>query len=492
MSREIRLSDRIKQLSNDPGTATFIFDSAWPGYSEFRDFYRNGDVIFYTATDGTRYEIGSGEYQNDTLTRYPFRNNRINYGPYYVNDASASGPTQGQQGYFYPLYITKSAASGLAGYTGPLPTDLYEYTFSGYPGTTFYMPNNHQGIAVTSFHAGVSGMNYAASGSPVNFQGKTEIYVSYPLKYSVFTGAGTSGYKEPKHGGVAFWANEQTLDYDNDFVWSTGKMAIGISQPSPVYPIDIGGLPSYSQIRASGFIEGGSGIAFSGGQTLPQNILKIASGGKQLEPFYRNELDNQTGTDQVFALSGLVDQRLLFQKQFKGQVFAGPPSGCSMMGCSPDYPEFRYLSLEDIPDLSSLYVVQQNYFPASQIPTGAIAFTTASGKIEYDQQLFFDKSTNYLNINGSILATSDIYTSGNISVSGNIIIAGTGTKIGTSTSQKIGFWNATPVVQPASGSLGSATFDSPGGGNVIKTDDTFDGYTVQQVVKALRDVGILA
>jgi len=41
-------------------------------------------------------------------------------------------------------------------------------------------------------------------------------------------------------------------------------------------------------------------------------------------------------------------------------------------------------------------------------------------------------------------------------------------------------------------SVGAATFASPGGGNTIKTDDTFDGYTVQKVVKALRNLGILA
>jgi hypothetical protein len=40
--------------------------------------------------------------------------------------------------------------------------------------------------------------------------------------------------------------------------------------------------------------------------------------------------------------------------------------------------------------------------------------------------------------------------------------------------------------------VGSATVVSPGGGNTIKTDDTFDGYTLQQVVKALRNQGILA
>ena len=40
--------------------------------------------------------------------------------------------------------------------------------------------------------------------------------------------------------------------------------------------------------------------------------------------------------------------------------------------------------------------------------------------------------------------------------------------------------------------VGSATVSSPGAGSTIKTDDTFDGYTLQQVVKALRNQGLLA
>jgi len=41
-------------------------------------------------------------------------------------------------------------------------------------------------------------------------------------------------------------------------------------------------------------------------------------------------------------------------------------------------------------------------------------------------------------------------------------------------------------------SVGSATLASPGAGSNIKSDDTFDGYTLQQVVAALRVYGLLA
>lgn len=55
---------------------------------------------------------------------------------------------------------------------------------------------------------------------------------------------------------------------------------------------------------------------------------------------------------------------------------------------------------------------------------------------------------------------------------------------------KIGLFAVTPIVRPTT-SIGSATIVSPGGGINIKTDDTFDGYTLAKVVKALRDLGIL-
>jgi hypothetical protein len=66
----------------------------------------------------------------------------------------------------------------------------------------------------------------------------------------------------------------------------------------------------------------------------------------------------------------------------------------------------------------------------------------------------------------------------------------TGTKIGTATSQKLSFWNATPNVQPTTAITAGAFVANTSG----ITDDTatFDGYTMGQVVAALRRIGALA
>lgn len=66
----------------------------------------------------------------------------------------------------------------------------------------------------------------------------------------------------------------------------------------------------------------------------------------------------------------------------------------------------------------------------------------------------------------------------------------TGTKIGTATSQKLGFWNATPIIQPTT-AITAATF-AANTSNIANDTATFDGYTIGQVVKALRNAGILA
>jgi len=92
-----------------------------------------------------------------------------------------------------------------------------------------------------------------------------------------------------------------------------------------------------------------------------------------------------------------------------------------------------------------------------------------------------------LDVNGTVRFQGDL----TIDTKNIITDTTTGSKIGTATTQKIGFWNATPIVQPTT-AVAAATFAAVAGGSTIDTNDTFDGYTVGQVVKALRNLGILA
>lgn len=84
-------------------------------------------------------------------------------------------------------------------------------------------------------------------------------------------------------------------------------------------------------------------------------------------------------------------------------------------------------------------------------------------------------------------STSSVTIANGINIAVN---TSTGTKIGTATSQKIGVWNATPIVQPTT-AVAAATFVANTSG-IANDTATFDGYTLGQVVKALRNIGLLA
>ena len=77
-----------------------------------------------------------------------------------------------------------------------------------------------------------------------------------------------------------------------------------------------------------------------------------------------------------------------------------------------------------------------------------------------------------------------------------IIGTSTGTKIGTAATQKIGFFNATPVVQQSG--TGEGTGFTAGSGTTTRDDSTFTGnvgstaYRINDIVKALKNQGLLA
>jgi len=72
----------------------------------------------------------------------------------------------------------------------------------------------------------------------------------------------------------------------------------------------------------------------------------------------------------------------------------------------------------------------------------------------------------------------------------------TGSKVGTATTQKLGFWNATPIVQPSS--TGETAGFTAGAGTPVTDTSTFTGnvgataYRISDIVKALKNSGLMA
>jgi hypothetical protein len=94
----------------------------------------------------------------------------------------------------------------------------------------------------------------------------------------------------------------------------------------------------------------------------------------------------------------------------------------------------------------------------------------------------------------NLFETQDSASATQLAIAANgrdfILDTTTGSKIGTATTQKLGLWNATPIVQPTT-AVTEATFVVNSGGS-IHPSSTFDGYTIAQVVRALRNIGALA
>ncbi len=109
----------------------------------------------------------------------------------------------------------------------------------------------------------------------------------------------------------------------------------------------------------------------------------------------------------------------------------------------------------------------------SALTSGRVPFATTGGALT-DSSLFLFSAASGLTLSALNLITDTT----------------TGMKIGTATTQKLGFWNATPIVQPTT-AIAAATFTANTSG-IADDSATFDGYTIGQVVKALRNSGLLA
>lgn len=253
-------------------------------------------------------------------------------------------------------------------------------------------------------------------------EGLKEVYVTYPATHSVYMGSGIDNNDVPLSSGLAFWSSSHTLDYDNALIWNKINNSLGIKKSNPVYAIDIGGSAEESIINASGYLVSSSGITFPSGNNGDSDYL----GGTQLTHYEMNRLDQYaydnslidhlTGSDSVIELSGSANQYILFRQQEAGLVFAGPASGCTPP-CSPAYPNFRPLTLEDIPDLDSLYITEEEWVVYSGILNNRI--TSVSGILRNDLTATSGVLRNDLTtVSGLLVSTSGILRNDLITSSG--------------------------------------------------------------------------
>lgn len=107
------------------------------------------------------------------------------------------------------------------------------------------------------------------------------------------------------------------------------------------------------------------------------------------------------------------------------------------------------------------------------------------GTTPHDYRIYntYTNASNYER--GNVGFVSNVFTIGSYA-------AGTGTLRGVSlgvTGNSVGVYGATPIARPTTGHS-AATFVA-NSGTAVNDASTFDGYTLKQVVKALRDFGVL-
>jgi hypothetical protein len=139
--------------------------------------------------------------------------------------------------------------------------------------------------------------------------------------------------------------------------------------------------------------------------------------------------------------------------------------------------------------------------------TGGALHVYAGNSSDNVARFFNTSGLSFLNIrtssNGGAIELNDATGSAGVTLNGifsnaitladsrNIVFGtGAGTKIANATNQKFAFWNATPIVQPTTAVTASTFVTNTSG--ILNDSATFDGYTIGQVVKALRNLGILA
>lgn len=288
----INLYDRVKELTYTQGVINFALAGAADGFSPLSRFFAHEEVVFYAATDGIRYEIGSGIYKRadydpedsityDELERHPFRTSNSNN-------------------------------------------------------------------SIVNFPPGVK-----------------EVFITYPATHAVMMGSGLPNLNVPQRKGIAVWDSENVLNYFSNFVFDNALNALGINKSNPVYGVDLGGdAEEYSsRVRASGYFVGPTGIHYQAlnGANADLGLTQAPySGGTQYVHFSPNltdselPLNQQTNSHLVIQVSGDVNQYILLNKQDAHTVFAGPTGVCSPT-CEEDYPTFRNLVVDDIPDLSGIY-----------------------------------------------------------------------------------------------------------------------------------------
>lgn len=192
--------------------------------------------------------------------------------------------------------------------------------------------------------------------------------------------------------------------------------------------------------------------------SINSNVQLIQSSSSVSSLAYNTTTGGTSVTPSIIAAtnSSTAGDKGLSLDNTNGLVFMQVPSGAQFRRTS-------YASISGVPTSNT-----------ASSEAGDLRFQTQSGGTAMTTKLTIGSTGDFTFFDG-----------------GNFILGTTtGTKIATSTSQKLSFWNATPIVQPTTGVTGAAMTANTG--TAVNDASTFAGYTIGQVVQALKNIGLLA
>jgi hypothetical protein len=269
------------------------------------------------------------------------------------------------------------------------------------------------------------------------------------------------------NGRVAFWNGTNTVTSSSAFLWDNTLNRIDISDSQPGFPVQLRITNTSTTGRAHiRLVNDNGGIFFAqvtGTSYTPSNIANSAvfatqSGTVQSMIFNTNSNLTTGGTTNIRFIAGGTDNgaTMTITPGDRGNVVIGTDAASARL-----------------------------HVRGAGATSGSTAFLIQNSTPSTLFQVQNDGSTT---LNGTLAQNGTV----TMSDGSNIAVGSTnGTKIGTATTQKIGFYNASPVVRPDTG-VAEAAFVENAGGTAVNDDSTFGGYTIRQVVQALQNLGLLA
>lgn len=259
-----------------------------------------------------------------------------------------------------------------------------------------------------------------------------------------------------------------------------GHNSVGQDAASAIRNVAIGNLDAFSKAPGQDLTTGDENVLIGAGAgaDIQDGSFNVAIGGRSLGLCVSSSSNTAIGTQSLSVCTGASNTAI---GSGAGREITSTSQN-SFVGDSAG----RYRGASPSID-SNTNCVQSVYL-------GASSRSIAAGGATNEIVIGYNATGNGSNsVTLGDTTVTNTYLRGDINlVEGGDIVAGTatGTQIGTAASQKLAIWGKTPIVQPTTAG-GSATVASPGAGSTIKTDDTFDGYTLAQVVRALRNIGVL-